>query len=85
MSISLDRYKRLCRSTYNALLSAPDGLTVYELKRITVSQRSALKYVLNDNPLFYVDRWTHASRNRVLTQVWMAVPVDNPGDCPRPE
>ena len=82
--VSLDRYKRTVREVFNVLRQHPDGLTANELAKIMYIQRAVLNALLENNLLFYVDRWT-VTRSKALCRVWMAAKLDNPGDCPPPD
>jgi len=81
--ISLERYRNCVSALYNALKDS-DGMTAYELEKLTGFPRSTIKYALPNNPLFYVDRWK-ITRKVNATQVWAAAEVKRFDDCPRPE
>ena len=81
--ISLDRYKKCVRAVYMALKDS-DGLTAYELEKETGYPRSTIRFALEDNLLFYVDRWK-LSRKSCATQVWSVVEFVRYDDCPRPD
>ena len=81
--ISLDRYKKCVRAVYNVLKDS-DGMTAYELEKETGYPRSTIRFALEDNLLFYVDRWK-LSRKQYATQVWCAAEMKRYDDCPRPE
>lgn len=83
--VSLDRYKRGVRQVHEALSQHPDGLTAWEIHKATGIERGMLHPILDDNLLFYVDRWQLAKTNKLPCKVWMAVPINNPGDCPKPD
>jgi len=81
--ISLERYRMCVRHIYQALKDS-DGMTAHELEKLTGFPRSTIMLALNDNLLFYVDRWKLT--NRVCpTQVWMNSDVTQHEDCPRPD
>ena len=82
--ISIERYKACVRAVYRALSASEDGMTAYELEQMTGYARSTVRFVLNDNLLFYVDRWK-LSRKNCATQVWCAAEMKRYDDCPRPE
>ena len=85
--ISLDRYKRTMTALCDLLKQHPDGLTVQEMVKLLNSQKSVLCPVLENNPLFYVDRWTPTKTRYTtsISRVWMVVEFDNPGNCPPPD
>ena len=85
--VSLDRYKRTVVALCDLLKQHPDGLIVQDMVRLLHSQKSVLCPVLEDNPLFYVDRWatTKTRYTTSICRVWMVVDFDNPGNCPPPD
>lgn len=82
--ISLERYRQCVNACFKTLSESEDGLTAYELEKLTGFPRSTIRYALPDNPLFYVDRWK-ITRKVNATQVWCASQVTRYDDCPRPE
>lgn len=81
--VSLERYKACVKAVHRAL-EGSDGMTPYELEQMTGFARSTIKVVLQDNLLFYVDRWK-MSRKNTPTQIWQAAEMKRYDDCPRPE
>lgn len=81
--LSLERYRNGIRIVYNLLKEEPDGLTSYHIARITGLPRSTVYIILNDNPLFYIDRW-EVARNKSMASIWVNAEINNPGDCPKP-
>jgi len=82
--ISLERYRNCVSALHKTLSDNPDGLTAYELEKLTGFPRSTIRFALPDNPLFYVDRWK-ITRKVNATQVWCAAEIKRYDDCPRPE
>jgi len=81
--ISLERFKEVNNAVFQALMTS-DGMTAYELEKMTGYPRSSIRFVLNDNPLFYVDRWK-ITRHQHETQVWCTNVTQQLEDCPRPD
>jgi len=81
--ISIERYRNCVRAVYNALKDS-DGMTAYELSEMTGYPRSTVRFALDDNLLFYVDRWK-ITRGQHETQVWCAAEMKRFEDCPRPD
>lgn len=82
--ISLDRYRSGVARVFKLLQENPDGMNTYEIAKMTGLPRSTVYIILNDNHLFYVDRWRQA-RSGGYTQVWCASEVIRHDDCPQPE
>ena len=75
--ITLDRYRKCMRAIFDTLLSSDDGMTVYEIAKMTGYPRSTVGIVIEDNPLFYIDRWKDG-----VTAVYMVNHFIE--DCPKP-
>jgi len=84
MSISLERYRHGVREVHAELRLNSDGMTLTELCHKTKIARSTLQAILEDNPLFYVDRWV-LGRNSSPARVWVLNVTSNFEDCPRPD
>ena len=81
--LSLARYRNGVRIIYKLLEDESDGLTTYHISRLTGLPRSTVYIILQDNPLFYIDRW-EVARNTSMAAIWVCAEVKNPGDCPQP-
>ena len=84
MSISLERYRHGVREVHAELMMHPDGRTLTEISYATKIARSSLQVILEDNPLFYVDRWV-MGRNTAAARIWALNISSNFEDCPRPD
>lgn len=84
LPISLERYRECVSICFKILSESDDGLTAYELEKMTGFPRSTVQTALMSNPLFYVDRWK-ITRKIHPTKVWVAAEVTRYEDCPRPE
>ena len=84
MTITLARYQDGVRMVHAELLAQPDGMTMTELYYKTKIARSSLQVILENNPLFYVDRWI-VSKKSAPTRVWLINVTSNYENCPRPD
>lgn len=82
--ISLERYRKGIALIYETLQYAPDGMTAYQLHLATELPRSTVQIILEDNILFYVDRWEWSKR-KSPTRIWVAAKIERFEDCPRPD
>jgi DNA-binding transcriptional regulator GbsR (MarR family) len=83
-AISLERYTKCVRAVFDTLSASDDGMTAYDIAKITGYPRSTVNIVVEDNLLFYVDRWKR-SRVGVPTRIFMASKIERFEDCPRPD
>jgi len=84
MTITLERYRAGVCTVHAELSQHPDGMTLAELCATTKIARSSLKTMLEENPLFYVDRWV-LGVNSVPARVWVLNVSSHFEDCPRPD
>jgi hypothetical protein len=82
--ISLERYRQGVSQVFDLLRSNSDGMNSYEIAKMTGLPRSTVYIILQDNPLFYVDRCRPA-RSGGYTQVWCAAEFERHEHCPQPE
>jgi len=82
--LSLDRYKTVVRRVFDLLSNVPEGMTTYEIYKASGYPRSSVVLALQDNLLFYVDRWA-LNKHSLPTRVWMAADLKRFDDCPRPD
>jgi hypothetical protein len=83
MSISLERYRNGVREVHAELMLHPDGATITQLSIATKIAKSSLQIILEENPLFYVDRWMLTGTGS-HARVWALNVSSNYEDCPRP-